>query len=100
MTIDDLILIASGRSPRSEEIEAAAGHKQLPVVRLYDVFAKRVAKRYMRGDLSYADADAAMNGLFGYAYPGGAPEFDYLAWQVYIAFDEGEYLHAGEPVES
>ena len=100
MTIDDLIRIASERSPRLDEIEAAAGNAQLTVVRLYDAFAKRVATRYLRGDLSYTDGDAAMNSLFGYAYPGGGPEFDHLAWQVYCAFDQGEYLHVGEPVES
>jgi hypothetical protein len=100
MTIDDLIRIAWERSPRTQEIEAAARHAQVTVVRLYDLFAKSVATRYLRGELSYTDGDAAMNGLFGYAYPGGGQEFDRLAWQVYLAFDEGEHVHAGEPIES
>jgi hypothetical protein len=40
-----------------------------------------------------------MNELFGYAYPGGGPELSRLAWLVYEAFDQGEYLHDGEPAE-
>jgi hypothetical protein len=99
MTIDDLIQIASDRVPHAEEIEAAANHAQVTVVRLYDLFAKRVATRYLRGELGYTVGDAAMNGLFGYAYQGGGQEFDRLAWLIYLAFDEGEYLHAGEPAE-
>lgn len=99
MTIDDLIKIARERSPGIDEIEAAARDLQMNVVQLYDVIAKSVATSFLRGELSYTDGDAAMNSLFGYAYPGGGPEFGRLAWQVYQAFDEGEYIHADEAIE-
>jgi len=98
MTIDALIRLASEHPLRAEDIEATAAGSS--VVTLYDLFAKRVAQRYLNGELSYNDADAAMNALFGSAYgPAVAPEFSRLAWQGHEAFDEGEYLHPGEPVE-
>ena len=49
--------------------------------------------------MTYRDGDAAMNDLFAYATAGGGAELSRLAWHVFEAFDEGEYLHAGEPVD-
>lgn len=99
MTLDALIQIAAEQPLRAEHVNAAAEHPRVAVEDLYDSFAKRVARRYLDGDLSYTTGDAAMNGLFGYATTGGGPELSPLAWEVFVAFDEGEYLHAGEPVE-
>ena len=56
--------------------------------------------------MSYEDGDGAMNGIFGmmmddvgnnYPNPWIEP-----AWSIYLAFDEGEYDHAGstDPVET
>ena len=65
-------------------------------------FAERVARRYVDNDLEFQSADAAMNWLFAYSYvtddcPGEMP---LPAWQVYEAFDDGEYFHPDdEPSE-
>ncbi len=99
MTLDALIRTASESPLQAENVQAAADSLRVTVVEIYDLFAKRVAQQYLHGELSYTIGDAAMNELFGYAYPGGGPELSRLAWQVYEAFDEGEYLHAGEPAE-
>lgn len=99
MTIDELIQIAHERSPGPDEVQAAAASLQMDVPAVYDRFARKVANGYLSGEFDFTYSDAAMNGLFGYAYPGGGPEFTRLAWQVYHAFDEGEYLHSGEPTE-
>ena len=99
MTLESLIQVASENPLRAEQVEAAAESLRLTISELYDRFAKRVAQGYLSGDLSYTAGGAAMNELFGYATTGGGPELSQLAWQVFGAFDEGEYLHAGEPVE-
>ena len=99
MTIDALIQNASERPLRAEDVEAGTESLRVTVVELYDLFAKRVARRYLSGELSYTMGDAAMTELFSYATRGGSPELPRFAWQVFEAFDEGEYLHAGEPVD-
>src|SRR5215471_2404698 len=99
LTLDALIRIASENPLRAEHVGATADNLRVTVEELYDLFAKNVAQRYMSGDLSYTSGDAAMTALFAYATSGGGPELSRLARQVFEAFDEGEYLHAGEPVE-
>ena len=78
MTIDALIHVASERPLRAEDVEAAANGLRVTVVELYDLFAKRVAQRYLSGELSYTVGDAAMNELFGYGIPGGGPELSQI----------------------
>ena len=60
------------------------------------LFAKRIALEFVHGELSYADGDVAMNRLFGIA------DIDLrgLAWDIYHAFDEGEYQHSDDPPET
>jgi hypothetical protein len=99
MTLEALIKIASENPLEAAHVEAAAKNLGVSIGELYDRFAKIVAQRYLSGELSYTTGDALMNELFGYATSGGGPELSQLAWQVFGAFDEGEYLHAGEPVE-
>ena len=60
-----------------------------------DYFAKGVAGSYLDGQLSWLDADAAMNALSGFFFvhlPKDAPFPDY-AFGVFLAFDAGE-MHA------
>ena len=63
-----------------------------------DHFAKEVARGYLAGDLSWSDADSAMNALSGFFFlhlPKDAPFPDY-AFGVFLAFDAGEVLEAPE----
>jgi hypothetical protein len=53
MTIDALIHIALENPLRAEHIDAASDGLRVSVGELYDVFAKNVAQRYLRGELSY-----------------------------------------------
>lgn len=56
-------------------------------------FAHLVATSYMSGKLTFDFADRAMNELFSYSYTDddrGMPDF---AWQVFNAFDQGEFQH-------
>jgi hypothetical protein len=100
MGLDDLIETASSNRPLAlADVEATARQVGLAVPDVLDLFARTVAMRYLKGDYSYGHADMAMNQLFGFAHAVsgvGLPEF---AWQVFGAFDEGEYIHDGEPPE-
>ena len=61
-----------------------------------DEFSRRIAHGYAIGRLSYDVADAAMNRLYVFGYgneSGGLPAY---SWDVYRAFDEGEYRHYGD----
>jgi len=101
MTIDRLIELASAsdKALAPSDIEAAAQQLGGSADDVCDAFAKRVAHGFLRGEYSYAAADSAMNALFGFAYPEAGIGLPRLARQVYEAFDEGEYVHAGDPVD-
>lgn len=100
MTLDDLIKTASANRPLElAEVEATARELRLSVPELLDLFARTVAIRCLRGDYPYKFGDLAMNQLYGFAYMDndlGLPSF---AWEVFRAFDEGEYTHDGMAAE-
>ena len=99
MTIDQLIRIASEKGLKATDIEAAASYLGLSLNDVCNAFAKRVAQGYLDGEYSYTIGDTAMNSLFAFAYPVSGTGLPNLAWQVYEAFDQGEYHHVGEPEE-
>jgi hypothetical protein len=102
MTIDQLIELASASAQALEpsDVETVAQQLDCSTDDICDAFAKRVAQGYLRGEYSFTAADAAMNALFGFAYPVTGAGLPSLASRVYEAFDEGEYVHAGEPEDS
>jgi len=62
-------------------------------------FAKQVAKQYLTSELTFDEADKAMNWLYAVSYvtetaPGEIPD---LALQVFDAFDSGEFHHPDDP---
>lgn len=103
--LDELIKLAeiecSRRSviaplPRAA-VERLRSGEELSPMDFCDSFARRVAHEYAENNLSFSTADAAMNALHVYV----SNEFDVrlpsYAWEVFLAFDEGEYRHAGDP---
>ncbi|MBX9402666.1 hypothetical protein K4L06_15255 [Lysobacter sp. BMK333-48F3] len=60
-----------------------------------DEFAVLVALDFVRGDLSYAGGDHAMNDLRAFAHMDY--RFDGFALRIYEAFDAGEYDRPGDP---
>ncbi|MGA2222690.1 MAG: hypothetical protein ABSH21_13110 [Verrucomicrobiia bacterium] len=97
MTIEELVRFAESQALNATVVEQACIKEKLSLQELYTAFARDVAEKYAKGVYSWSYCDAAMNRLFAYAYPvtdTGLPEF---AWKVYIAFDEGEYFHPGDP---
>lgn len=57
-----------------------------------NAFARWVAIDFAMGELSYSQADTAMNWLSVRA----RPALSNLPLEIYLAFDAGEYTHPGE----
>jgi hypothetical protein len=60
-------------------------------------FARHVARRFEAGQISFDAANSAMNGLYTYCYhlkDRGMPD---PAWAVRDAFEQGEFVHDGDP---
>ncbi|MNR84330.1 hypothetical protein D3C72_151280 [compost metagenome] len=56
-------------------------------------FSKEVAQRYLGNSLEFDIADCAINCLSVW---GPLETFSEFSFAIYIAFDEGEYLHPGQ----
>jgi hypothetical protein len=59
-------------------------------------FSHRIAHEYAVGRLSFGIADRAMNRLHTFSYvtqDRGMPDY---SWEVYLAFDAGEYQHSDD----
>jgi hypothetical protein len=78
---------------------ASREHRQPSQV--LDDLARHVAKQYEDGDMAYEDADAIMNSVFGLItsrrFRAEQDEaFPAVTFEVYQAFDAGEFFRAGE----
>ena len=81
------------------DVESASEEEKKSIDEICNAFARIVAERFLTGEYSWRYCDAAMNSLFGYGYAGyGIPEdaltgLPPFAFDIYIAFDEGEFRH-------
>jgi hypothetical protein len=55
-----------------------------------DRFCQRLVARYLAEELSWSTADAAANGLYELMIRHCGSRVPDYAWEVYLAFDEGE----------
>ena len=100
MELDDLIAtVASNCQLDLADVEATALNLGVKVPEVMDLFARTIARRYLAGDHSYGQADMAMNQLFSFAHTVGGKGLPEFAWQAFVAFDEGEFIRDGEPLE-
>jgi hypothetical protein len=65
---------------------------ELPQDKFFYLFAQLVAEEFAHGLMSFADGNRAMNQLFGVA----DINLRGFAWEVYGAFDSGEFRHDGD----
>jgi len=77
-----------------KEICASA---RLSITEFCDAFARHVAHEYWLGNLSFRGADVAMGALYGYVMDTYHVRLPSYAWEVYSAFDDGEYSHRDDP---
>jgi len=64
----------------------------------YDAIALHLARGFHSSELPYALCDAIVNDLFGIITSTGS-EWPELFFEVYCAFDAGEYYHRDRPTE-
>lgn len=73
----------------------------LTTVQLLDAIGAQLARGFHDRTLTFEFCDAVVNRMVSYAYEGflaeGEAGWPKLFWQVFLAFDEGEYCHAGRP---
>jgi len=99
-TYTDTIIRQCPITPKIHEVIPAAGlTPPSPHPEFSLAFAKRVARQYLTGELSFGKADTAMNWLYAFSdvtetAPGEMPD---LALQIFYAFDAGEFHDADDP---
>lgn len=64
-----------------------------------DAFCRRAVHEYAAGRLSFVAANRAVNRLYAFSYVIEDRGMPGDAWDVYLAFDAGEYRHAGDTGE-
>ena len=95
MTVDDLINRAAGAGLTAEEVDACAVALGQSIASVIDTAARAIVDRFVRGEYSWAFSDAAMNGLYGFAYVASDAGLSPFAMAVYEAFDAGEIAAVG-----
>lgn len=78
------------------EIDALAASMSLTREQFYEAVLLAVAESFHRDELAFDTADAVANQFWGLS------EFSLSgrAFEVFLAFDEGEYHHSHDPVGS
>ena len=77
----------------SEDIDRLCALSGLDRTRLYDSLANHIARAFAANQLSFGDADAAINFLWSESAFG----LTGFAKDVFLAFDDGEHLTSGDP---
>lgn len=79
------------------ELSLCARQLGLGPAELLNVLSIEVARRFVQGGMPYAVGDDIMNGLFSAIFDLGMDEqMPQPAFDIYLAFDEGEYQHLGD----
>ena len=98
MMLDGLIGRAAAWELRAEEFNAAARAAGISSSELTDAFARAVADGFRSGVIPWVVGDEAMNWLIQHSLPeDGVGVLSPLAERVFEAFDQGEFIHRGEP---
>jgi len=97
MNLETLIELSTKEPLDSAAIQRVCVQERMPVERVLDAFATKVAEGYCAGRYSWQFGDVAMNALYTYAYVLSDTCLSDHAMGMYEAFDEGEYRHPGDP---
>ena len=99
MSIESLIQKAAAEPNKAlskADLERVSEEEKKSIDEIHNAFARIIAEKFLSGEYSWEYCDAAMNSLFGYAYPVALTGLPPFAFDIYIAFDEGEYHHKTE----
>ena len=94
---DDSLRVRLG-GIRGEDVAEWASQEGVERAVIYDDFARYLALAFHNKRLPFAFCDAVMNDLDGVITHADDRRPD-LFWDVYLAFDEGEYIHDGNRAE-
>lgn len=98
ITLLDPLIRACGSFPIVEsEVDAIRRETGWSRERFCDEFARDVAHGYAAGRLCFTAANAAMKRLYAFGYGNSRRMLPAFSWDVYQAFDDGEYRHCGDP---
>ncbi|MET3109562.1 hypothetical protein AAKU67_004486 [Oxalobacteraceae bacterium GrIS 2.11] len=62
-----------------------------------DQISLQIAKGYLDSTYSFTEADTVMNDIYVYlTHSGLLTEAEVITWDVYLAFDAGEFHHRGD----
>lgn len=97
-TYVDALLGMAQEGLKSNDLSSYCRDLNLTTAELLNTISLEVAQRFISGELSYDLADDIMNGFFGVMFDvmgvdGNLPR---PAFDIYQAFDEGEYQHLGD----
>ena len=82
--------------PRLEEFRAAEGWS---VDRICNELAWLIANQFLADQMPYELADTAINWVRGYSLLTESSSLPEPCSEIYLAFDQGEYLHPSEPAD-
>ena len=97
MSLQELINKAEAEHLETSDVEHAATQLGISIEELCDLVARTIASRYLDGSIEWAYGDRVMNSLHAWAYGPSDVCLSEVAWEVFSAFDEGEYIHQGDP---
>ncbi|MDX1538713.1 hypothetical protein [Arsukibacterium sp.] len=104
MNIEDLISKIVEDKEEKGDYDSCASEMNVELPQLFNLVSIRIAENFMSGQLSYTDADFAMNGVWpvmlDYIMKNDIPLVE-PCYAIYEAFDQGEYDHkdGSDPVE-
>jgi len=88
---------ASERPLNKVEVDAFCKDNSITLEIFLDDIARKIASGYSEGTLDFGYCDAVMNNLFSLMFLGYDNVPSDFTWSVFLAFDEGEYCHSGDP---
>lgn len=104
MVPPELLAAAKEGVIRYELLRELAKNAEVSPGALLDGLAALVATDYSSETITFTEADTIMNAAFGVSYTEeflaeNDDAFRSSMFEVYLAFDEGEYYHQGDPPE-
>src|SRR5436190_22241721 len=97
MICKNLIHYASLKPISEEDLTQAASSVGMSLDEFCDTFARTVAQGYLRGEYTWQFGDDVMNRLHASSIESSHFKLPDFAWQVFLAFDESEYIHSESP---
>ena len=100
MMFDEIMQKAAEEPLVKSEVDAFCAQEAVSIDAFCDALARRITTDYAKGDLPFLFCDSVANHIFSFMiafYQKPPPEF---AYSVFLAFDQGEYRRAKDPVGS